>query len=503
MIPMKTLLLLFTLITAWLSIDYTTNQPPATQPNIVIILVDDLGQGDLKAFNPDSKIVTPNLDKLAEQGMAFHDAHSGSGVCTPTRYGLLTGRYSFRSPLKTGVLQGYSPPLLEPNQATIATLAKAAGYTTACFGKWHLGLNWNRKDNTKPLLESGPQNYTSNNADYSKPVTGLAEAGFDQSVVLPASLDMPPYCFIRNGQVETPEMEPIEGHDQTVREVFYRTGLISKGLKMTSFLPRFVAESVSFIEKNKAKPFLLYIPLNSPHTPWAIEESFRGKSKVGVFGDFVQQTDFYVGQVLAALDKHNLRQNTIVIFASDNGSYWTQEDKTTTGHESNNGLRGMKADIFEAGHRVPMLVRWPARISPGSKSSATVCLTDVLATLTDITGQKIPTGAGEDSYSLLPLFSAKTAPNFKRPHTIHHSADGKFAIRQGDWKYVSSLGSGGFTKPKTIQPGPGEPTGQLYNLATDPAEKTNLFAQHPDKVAALSALLKPFETVGAIAKPQH
>lgn len=491
---MKTCLLLSLLLFCSLSVTYGQKQP-----NIVIILVDDLGQGDLKAFNANSKIVTPNLDKLAGQGMAFNDAHSGSAVCTPTRYGLLTGRYSFRSPMKSGVLQGYSPPLLEPNQATIATIAKAAGYTTACFGKWHLGLNWNRKDTAKPLLASGPQNYTSNNADYTKPVTGVAEAGFDQSVVLPASLDMPPYCFIRNGSVETPEMEPIEGHDQTVREIFYRTGYISKGLKMTSFLPRFVAESVSFIEKNKDKPFLLYVPLTAPHTPWAIEESFRGKSKVGVYGDFVQQTDFYVGQVLAALDKYNLSQNTIVIFASDNGSSWREEDKQRTGHLANNNWRGMKADIFEAGHRVPMLVRWPGKISPGSKSSATVCLTDVLATLADITGQKIPTGAGEDSYSLLPLFSAKTTSGFKRPYTIHHSADGKFAIRQGDWKYVSSLGSGGFTLPKTIQPGPGEPTGQLYNLATDPAEKTNLFAQQPDKVAVLSALLKPYETVGTIA----
>ncbi len=487
-------LIAFPLLAALLFV--VTAQPPKNQPNIVIILADDLGQGDLGAFNPASKIQMPHVNRLAKEGMRFVDAHSGSAVCTPTRYGLLTGRYSFRSSMKRGVLQGYSPPLIDSGRTTIASLAQRAGYTTACIGKWHLGLDWKKKDPQQPLFVGEPMTPTHVNVEYAKPVAGVNRLGFDYSFVLPASLDMSPYCFVENGRVVNPQTRTIQGHDMSVRELFYRTGHISTDLNMTDFLPRFVREAVGFIDRNRNKPFLLYLPLSSPHTPWAIEEPFRGKSAIGPYGDFVQQTDHYVGQVMAALERNRLTDNTIVMFTSDNGSYWTEADIRESDHLSNNRLRGMKADIFEGGHRVPFVVRWPGHVQPNSRQTATVCLTDILATLADITRQPIPAGTAEDSYSLLPLLTPQKSSAFTRPFTIHHSGDGKFAIRQGDWKYVSSLGSGGFTTPKNVVPQPGGPTGQLYNLRNDPKEQTNLFGQKPGLVADLAKKLAVFEEIG-------
>jgi len=476
----------------------TLAQPVRTgnMPNIVIVLADDLGQGDIGAFNAASKLRTPNLNKLAREGMAFQDAHSGSGVCTPTRYGLLTGRYAFRSKLKRGVLQGYSTPLIDPGQATIASVAKQAGYATACIGKWHLGLNWQKQDPAKALFEGDAQSPTSANADYTKPVDGIRQLGFDYSFVLPASLDMPPYCLIKNGRVVNPNMQTIQGHDMQEREVFYRTGDLSTGMTMPQFLPAFINEANAFIERHSRSPFLLYLPLSAPHTPWAIEEKFRGSSTIGTYGDFVQQTDYYIGQVLATLEKNGLSRNTIVIFASDNGSYWTEADIKASGHQSNNNLRGMKADIFDGGHRIPMLVRWPGNVPANVINQTTVCLTDLLATVADVTRQPIPSATAEDSYSLLPLFDQKKAARYKRPFTIHHSGDGKFAIRKGDWKYVSSLGSGGFSKPKNIVAKTGEATGQLYNMKTDPSEQTNLFLEKPKVVAEMAKALAVFEEIG-------
>lgn len=492
----RTLPLLLTL--ALLSSMTTLGQSiqPGSKPNIVIILADDMGQGDIRAFNSASKLHTPNLDKLAREGMAFRDAHSGSAVCTPTRYGLLTGRYAFRSKLKRGVLQGYSTPLIDSGRATIASVAKQAGYATACIGKWHLGLNWQKQDPAKPLFEGDPQSPTSVNVNYAKPVDGIRQLGFDHSFVLPASLDMPPYCLIRNGLVVTPDMQTIQGHDMQEREVFYRTGDISTGMTMPQFLPAFINEANAFIDGHKHSPFLLYLPLSSPHTPWAIEEKFRGSSGIGTYGDFVQQTDYYIGQVLATLERNGLTQNTIVVFASDNGSYWTEADINASGHQSNNNLRGMKADIFDGGHRIPMLVRWPGNVPANAMNQTTVCLTDLLATVADVTRQAISSNTAEDSYSLLPLFNQKTAAGYKRPFTIHHSADGKFAIRKGDWKYVSSLGSGGFSKPKNIVAKTGEATGQLYNMKTDPSERTNLFLDKREVVAEMQKALAVFEEVG-------
>lgn len=485
------------MLALWTS-TYSLAQPiqTGTRPNIVIILADDMGQGDISVFNNASKLRTPNLDKLANEGMAFQDAHSGSAVCTPTRYGLLTGRYAFRSKLKRGVLQGYSTPLIDSGRATIASVAKQAGYATACIGKWHLGLNWQKQDPAKPLFEGDPQSPASVNVDYAKPVDGIRQLGFDHSFVLPASLDMPPYCLIRNGCLVNPNMQTIQGHDMQEREVFYRTGDLSTGMTMPQFLPAFINEANTFIEDHKLSPFLLYLPLSSPHTPWAIEEKFRGSSAIGTYGDFVQQTDYYIGQVLATLERNGLSQNTIVIFASDNGSYWTEADAKASGHHSNNNLRGMKADIFDGGHRIPMLVRWPGNVPANATNQTTVCLTDLLATIAEVTRQPIPSATAEDSYSLLPLFDQKTTASYKRPFTIHHSADGKFAIRKGDWKYVSSLGSGGFSKPKNIEAKAGEATGQLYNMKTDPSERTNLFLKQPKVVAELAKALAVFEEVG-------
>lgn len=458
-------------------------------PNIVIVMADDLGYGDPGCYNPQSAIPTPHIDRLAREGMRFTDAHTPSSVCTPTRYGLLTGRYSWRTRLKSGVLWGYSPALIETNRLTIASLLKNHGYTTAGVGKWHLGLGNEKK------------------TDYSQPLRpGPVTAGFEQYFGIPASLDMDPYLYLRDDRpVEMPN-EHIDASQmrRSGGAGFWRAGAISPDFNHMEVLPTVTREAVRFLDEHGAtassKPFFLYFPLTAPHTPWLPTTKFQGSSKAGPYGDFVAQVDSSLGDVLAALERNDFSDNTLFVFTSDNGAHWTPTDKEQYPHRANGPWRGQKADIWEGGHRVPFIAKWPGVIRAGSVSTQTICLTDLFATVAATVGENLPPNAGEDSFNLLPILAEEqTQP--VREAIVHHSLSGMFAIREGNWKLILERGSGGFSSPRRLDPQPGEPEGQLYNLEKDPGENDNLYLRHPEKVQHLKSLLERYRKGGRSASP--
>lgn len=456
--------------------------PAPRPPNIVFVLADDLGYGDLRCYNKDSKVPTPNYDRLATQGMRFTDAHTPSAVCTPTRYGVMTGRYCWRTSLKRGVLQGYSPLLIEPGRLTVPALLKQHGYTTACIGKWHLGLGTDPKTDFSKPLEPGPN-----------------AVGFDYFFGIPASLDMPPYVFVENTKVTEAPTGTI-GDSQMRRKGgngFWRAGAIAPHFKHEDVLPKLTEKAVAFLRKqSKEKPFFLYLALNAPHTPWMPTAEFRGKSDVGYYGDFVAQVDATVGQVMRALDDAGLADSTLLIATSDNGAPWSPEDIAQWKHRANDGLRGQKADIWDGGHRVPFIARWPGKVPAGATTPEIICLTDLLATTASLLAAKLPADAGEDSFDILPALRGAERAKPIREAVVHHSGDGTFGIRQGPWKLAMALGSHGFSNPKNVKPQPGGPQGQLYNIDKDPEEKDNLWLQKPEVVARLTALLEKYKTEG-------
>lgn len=449
-----------------------------------------MGWGDLGCYNGESKIPTPNMDRLASEGVRFTDAHSPSAVCTPTRYGVLTGRYSWRTRLKSGVLWGYSPALIQTERLTVASLLKQHGYATACVGKWHLGLG------------------SAGKTDYAQPLTpGPNDYGFDYFFGIPASLDMDPYVYVENDRVVEAPTETVDKSGMRRRGGggFWRAGPIAPGFKHIDVLPKITEEAVGFIDRHANdspdQPFFLYFPLSAPHTPWLPTEEFAGKSKAGPYGDFTAQVDWTVGQVMDALKRHKLADNTLLVVTSDNGAHWLPGDIEQYEHRANGPWRGQKADIHEGGHRVPFVARWPGKITAGSTCDETICHVDLLATCATIVGAELPRGAGEDSVSILPALLDEEYRLPLREATVHHSASGMFAIRQGDWKLIEGRGSGGFTPPRIIKPKQGEPRGQLYNLAKDPAERENLWQQRTEVVERLSALLERYRREGR-SRPQ-
>lgn len=459
---------------------------PQRLPNIVFILADDLGFGDPRCYNPASKIPTPNMDRLATQGIRLTDAHTPSAVCTPTRYGILTGRYCWRTSLKRDVLNGCSPMLIEPGRMTVASLLKQHGYATGAIGKWHLGLGTVRQTDFTKGLTPGPNS-----------------VGFDYFFGIPASLDMPPYAFVENQTVTEAPTGTI-GDSKMRRHGgggFWRAGAIAPTFRHEDVLPKVTEKAIEFVRtQSKETPFFLYFALSAPHTPWMPTPDFRGRSGAGWYGDFVAQVDDTVGRVLTALDDAKLADNTLVIFTSDNGAHWLPSDIEQFGHRANDGLRGQKADIWDGGHRVPFIARWPGKIKPGRTSNEIICLIDVMATVADIVGVQLPHNAGEDSESILPVLLGKKLRTPIHAAIVHHSQDGTFGIRQGPWKLCMALGSHGFTEPKDIQAKPGEAKGQLYNLHDDPEEKNNLWLQRLDIVTGLTALLEKYTTEGRSRK---
>ena len=470
---------------------------PNAYPNIVYIIADDMGYGDVSCLNPKSKISTPNMDRLATGGMIFTDTHSGSAVCTQTRYGILTGRYCWRTRLESGVLWGYSRTLIPKSRMTVASLLKQHGYATACVGKWHLGWNWATTDG---VIFSDRSDETGDSVDYTKPILGgPVDLGFDYFFGIPASLDMLPYVYVENERVVAAPTETIK---ETEGRRFYRGGPIAPGFKHEEVLPKCTQKAVTFIDnhaKTKADaPFFLYFPLNAPHTPILPSEDFQGKSGIGPYGDFVMQCDWTVGQIMQALDRNNMTENTLFILTSDNGCSPMAdfEDLAQQGHFPSYHFRGYKADIYEGGHRIPFIARWPARITSGNTCDDTICLTDLMATLAAILDFDLPENAGEDSVSILPDFLGKaTGP--VREATVHHSINGSFSIRQGKWKLEFCPGSGGWSYPVPDEAKKlGLPGFQLYDLSKDIGEQYNVMDKHPEVIERLTELMTKYVEEG-------
>ena len=455
----------------------------AELPNVVVILADDLGYGDVGALNPDSTLPTPALDRLAREGMTFRDAHSPSAVCTPTRYGLLTGRYCWRSRMKSGVLNGYGKPLLEPGRPTVGDLLRGAGYRTSCVGKWHLGLGFSRPDGDDGDI------------DFAAPIDdGPTHHGFDEFFGIPASLDFPPYVYI-DGDTVT---EPTIRRQEALRfPEFMRAGERAADFDPVDSLDRLIRAAIEFVERESRtdRPFFLYLALSAPHKPVMPHPRFRRATDLGPYGDFIVQTDAAVGAVLDALDRFGVADDTLVVATSDNGSFMYRRDDPSQvdhvddhgvqayradRHRSNHHFRGTKADIYEAGHRVPFFVRWPGRVAAGSASDVPVCHVDLYSTFAEIIGRDVVDGAAEDSHSLMPMLRHDASA--ARPPVIHHSGSGMFAIRAGRYKLILGNGSGGRAKPKGK---PFERPYQLFDLENDPSEAHDLASAQPDVVERL------------------
>lgn len=470
----------------------------ADKPNIIFILCDDLGYGDVKCLNPDGKIATPHMDAIAARGMKFTDAHSSSSVCSPTRYGVMTGRYNWRSKLQSGVLGGLSPRLIEPGRMTVASFLKEQGYATSCIGKWHLGMDWVKhsgKEVSELNIETPEQ---VGSVDFSKPAAnGPTSVGFDSYFGISASLDMVPYCFIENDRVtalptETMKLAMNAGPE---KKGFTREGPGAPGFTGEGVLPALTKRAVETIAKQagdakSGKPFFIYLPLASPHTPILPNKEWQGRSGLNLYADFVMETDDAIGQVVAALEKAGIVDNTLLIMTSDNGCSPSADYPTllAKGHNPSGDFRGNKADIYDGGHHVPFLVQWPAVVKAGSKYEHPVCLLDFMATCADALGVKLPETAAEDSVSFLPALRGSTEP--VRDTIVHHSIQGAFSIRQGNWKLCLAPGSAGWSAPRPGQEPKDAPRIQLFDLSDDIGEKNNVQAQHPDIVEKLTKLLE-------------
>ena len=480
----------------------------AERPNIVYILADDLGYGDVQCLNPErGRIPTPHMDKVASEGMTFTDAHTTSSVCTPTRYSIMTGRYSWRSKLQRSVLNGCGEPLIPTDRMTVASFLKKNGYTTAMIGKWHLGLGIATIDGNTAKPKSGLKQKRGkgafppaelSNIDWKKSIKGgPVDLGFDSWFGIPASLDFPPYVWIRDRNWTT------EG---THSKAFHRDGPAGADFEAIDVLDKLTAETVGFISGyDSAKPFFLYMPLPSPHTPIVPTREWQGKSGLGSYGDFVMQTDDVVGQVIKALDAKGISENTIVIVTSDNGCSKSADFKNleSQGHFASAQYRGSKSDIWEGGHRVPFLVRWPKVIKSGSVSKELTCQVDLLATCAELLGRELPEHAAEDSESILPLFKGEQA-GFSRKGVIHHSISGHFAYREGKYKLVLAAGSGGWTGPtEAVAKKQGLPKAQLYDLDADPGEQNNLYQSQPETAERLLAQLTQYVNAGASVKGKN
>lgn len=449
------------------------------KPNIIYILADDLGYGDLSCYGK-STIPTPHIDQLASEGIRFTDAHSPSAVCTPTRYSILTGRYSWRSRLKESVLWGHSEPLIETDRLTVPSFLKEHGYQTACIGKWHLGLGWGRKGKE---------------IDYQKPIKGgPTELGFDYFYGIAASLDMPPYCFIENNRVveiPTLEKDPKDFSQQG------RNGLMAPGWKdeevndiLTQKAETYLGEQLN---KHPNQPVFMYFPLTGPHTPWLPAEKYKGKSGIGPRGDMIMELDATIGRIMETLKCLGEWDNTLFIFTSDNGPHPATEEITLHGHKPAGELRGQKADIWEGGHRIPFITSWPGVIPAGDVTHKITCLSDLLGTCADIIGEPLPDKTGEDTVSMMPIFNEDKVV---RESVVHHSITGMFSIRRGKWKLIQGKGSGGFGVQSEKDQNIGLPTqgryhtdnspGQLYNIAIDKAEQYNLYLKEAEIVQQLT-----------------
>jgi arylsulfatase A len=464
-------------------------------PNIVILYADDLGYGDVQCYNKErSKIPTPNIDRLARGGMRFTDAHSSSGVCTPSRYTLLTGRYHWRTKLQSGIVGLWGNPLIAEDRLTIGSLAQKKAYHTACIGKWHLGWDWPiAKNQAKAMQQSYPKNAQATpgqrelwNAVFEKPIAGgPVTRGFDYYFGTDVP-NWPPYCFIENNQTIGIPSEFLD-EKQLARNLASRQGPALKDWNLETILPSLKERAVNYIaeQAKTPHPFLLYLPFTSPHTPLSVSPDWKGKSGLGPYADLVMETDGVVGSILDALDHHGLTQNTLVLFTSDNGCahYIDVNHLEAKGHYPSGPLRGYKSDAWEGGHRVPFIVRWPGEVKANSENHEIVHQADLLATVADILESDLKANEGEDSFSLLPLLKGDTKES-PRTNSVSCSIRGVPSVRQGSWKLILDSGSGGWTK--------GEVTTnlQLYNLDEDIGETKNLANTYPQKVQQMRKMFE-------------
>ena len=465
-----------------------------TKPNIVYILADDLGYGDVGCYNPTSKIPTPNMDRLAKEGVRFTDAHSPSSVCTPTRYALLTGRYAWRTRLQRNVIGPFSQPLIAEKRYTVPGMLRKQGYATACIGKWYLGWGW-------------PIPGDDGKRDFTKPIpNGPTTRGFDRYFGTDVP-NYPPYCFLENDRtVGIPSASAPVG-----RDAFNIAGPMVPDWKLVDVLPSLEKRAVEYIEKaaKRDKPFFLYLPLTAPHYP-VVPAAFRGKSKAGEYGDFVVQTDRVVGEVLDALKRSGVAEKTLVFLTSDNGPEISGEVKPGAydrlkkyKHSSMGSLRGTKRDAWEGGHRVAFIARWPGKIQPGTTCDETICHVDLMATLAALLEVKLADDAGVDSVNILPALLGEKRKTPLREATVHHSGQGKFALRKGNWVLI--FAPSGDDNRKQGEPSwfqkdrgykPHTEAGELYNLANDPTQKDNRYATESAKVMELTALMERYVSEG-------
>lgn len=472
----------------------------APKPNIVILYADDMGYGDLGANNPASKIPTPNLDRLAAQGMRFTDAHSSSGVCTPSRYAMLTGRFHWRK--FHGIVNSFEKPVIDAAELTMPEMLKQHGYRTACVGKWHLGWNWSdigKSDEKKRNNASSPDAL-----DWSRPISGgPLSHGFDYYFGDDVP-NFPPYAWFENDRVITNPTEQLKITPQTKEGAWEaRPGPMTPGWDFYAVVPRITDKAVEWIGKQRGKddPFFLYAPFNSPHAPIVPTDAFTGKSKAGGFGDFMAQTDAEVGRILRALEENGFAENTLIIYTADNGAeHYAYERIRNFQHRSSGPLRGLKRDLYEGGHRVPFLVKWPGVVKPGSVSDALSSQVDLFATLAAIVGHALPAGVADDSHDLLPVW--KTNAPSPRRSIVHNTMAKAYAVRHDNWVLIANK-TGAHTKvPAWFDKENGytknEHPGELYDLGADLAQKQNLYAKEPAKVKELTALLESIRAKGQV-----
>jgi len=469
----------------------------AAGPNIIYILADDMGVGDVKAYNQDCKFPTPNLDRLAADGMRFTDAHSNSSVCTPTRYGIMTGRYCWRTSKKRGVTGGLSPHLINPNRETVASLLKKQGYNTACIGKWHLGMDWSLKDGTIASDKSS-QNMVDLKAKIKQ---GPNEIGFNYFFGIPASANHSPHSFIENGYVQG-ELEFLGENEKKAAGIQGKPGLVAKGFKQSEILPTFTHRTCEWVTKqvetNPGQPFFVYMPLNSPHSPIVPSPKFEGKSGLSPHGDFCMETDWAVGEVMNTIDRLGITDNTIIIFTADNGSSPMAkfELMQAQGHYPSFIYRGLKGMTWEGGHRVPFIVRWPVVVKGGTVSEQLICTTDLMATIADVNGVTLANNVGEDSVSFLPALKSENVSDGGKRGVVHHSDSGVFAMRSGKWKLLlDDVGGSRRSNPKD-KPVIDSADIILFDMENDERETKNLSQKYPEVVEAMKKQLADYVNNG-------
>jgi len=485
---------------------------PGTEvPNIVIIYADDMGYGDLNCQNPDSRIPTPNLDQLASEGMRFTDAHSSSGICSPSRFALLTGTYHWRR--QHGIVGAFGEPFFKDSDVTLPQVLKSKGYTTACIGKWHLGWDWEFKNEPSgEVMQWGRirKVYLPGDIDWSKPIAGgPLERGFDYYFG-DGTINFPPYAWIENDRIIEAPTEELDinniGFDTKEGEWEFRPGPMVKGWNPYEVLPTLTRKTVEWIkEQDEDQPFFLYFALPSPHAPIIPNDEFDGMSQAGAYGDFVVQTDWVVGEVLKTLKEKGMEDNTIVIFSSDNGPEqyaWERAEKY--GHFSMGHLRGLKRDVWEGGHRVPFLFKWSGHVEAGSVSDEVISQVDIMATIAGITGAELPAGTAPDSYNLLPVLTGATYESPLREATVQNTNEEKWGIRQGPWFYINSSSGEHSKMPESFKKLRGytdfNTPGVLFNLESDPEQRVNLYDKYPERVEAMDSLLQEYQGKGYSAR---